>query len=119
MDDGQPPVVRLALAAAVLVVFVAAYAGTLSIVLHQAALLAQPGDRLVVRFSRSTPVDEALGRVGSAGTVLTGTRGMPWFYQVDVVEAAAGRRLAQEGWVLRVPQQPTLQGCFAVLSDRR
>jgi hypothetical protein len=119
MDGRHNPVVRITLAAAVLVVFFAAYAVTLSIVLHQAALLAQPGDRLVVRFSRSTPVDEALGRVGSAGTVLTGTRGLPWFYQVDVVEPAAGRRLAHDGWVLRVPQQPTLQGCFAVLSDRR
>jgi hypothetical protein len=113
------PARRLALAVALLAGFFVAYGSTLSVVLNQAALLSQPGDRLIVVFPPDVPIATALQRLGSAGTVVSGSSGMPWFYQADVVDAAAAETLSESGWVMRIPQQPTLQGCFSMLTERR
>jgi hypothetical protein len=110
---------RLLLVLVLLVVFCAGYGATLSVVLHQAALLAQPGDRVVVVFPPGTPVTVALQRLGSAGAVLSSPRGNPWFYQAEVVDAAAVQHLSAQGWLLRVPQEPTLAGCFGMLTEQR
>jgi hypothetical protein len=110
---------RLGAAAALAAAFGAAYALTVGIILHQAALLSQPGDRLIVLFAPGTEVAAALEQLGSAGSVLSGTTGVPWFYQADVIDSAAAQRLAQRGLVLRIPQEPTLSGCFSVMTDQR
>lgn len=114
---GRVPIHRWAAAAGAVVVFVLAYAGTFTILFHQAAFMAKPGDPLVVVFPQDTTVATAVEQLGSAGTIVSSTVGMPWFYRVEVIDEAAVEALAGVAWVMRIPGQPTLKGCFSVLTD--
>lgn len=106
-------------AVVLLVALILAYSATLAYLFHQATLLTEPGDRLVVVFAPDTPVPAALERLGSAGVVLAGTTGMPWFYLAEAIDQAAAARLADSAWVMRVPGEPTFAGCVAFVLDKR
>lgn len=92
----------------------AAYGATFTIALHNAAFAADPGDRLAVVFPRGTAVDTALVTLGEAGTLLSGTGGLPWFYQVEVLDREAAARLSENAWVMRIPGDPEYTGCYTV-----
>ncbi len=101
------------MAATFVTVLIAAYALPLAVTLHAAAVATQPGDRLVVAFSPDTPVPVALERLGRAGTAIAGAAWAPWFYSVEVLDAAAGQRLAAQAWLMRWPTgSQTFAGCF-------
>lgn len=110
---------RGAAAAVLTTLFLLAYGGTLAAYLQQGAPLAQPGDRLLVVFPRDTDVPTALQRLGEAGAVLSDGTGAPPFYRAEVIDGAAGRRLAGDAWVLRLPRSPTLEGCFSLVTEGR
>lgn len=99
--------------------FVLAYGGTLGYLFHEASLLTQPGDRLVIIFPTDTPVATALEQLGSAGATLTGTTGMPWLYQARALDDSVAERLAPHAWVMRIPGQPTFAGCIAFVLNKR
>lgn len=106
-------------ASLLLAAFVLAYGGTLGYLFHEAAFLTQPGDRLVVVFPPDTPVATALERLGTAGATLTGTTGLPGFYQAEALDDTAADRLAPHAWVMRIPGQPTFAGCIAFVLNKR
>jgi hypothetical protein len=96
-----------------------AYAAPIGVVLHQAALLAGPGDRIAVVFPPRTSTHAALEAIGGAGAVMAGKSRVPGHFAAEVIDADAVERLARQGLVLRVPQEPTLASCFDMLTDRR
>ncbi|MEX0729951.1 MAG: hypothetical protein WD057_04145, partial [Aquisalimonadaceae bacterium] len=108
-----------ALATLLLAAFVLAYGGTLAYLFNQASFLTQPGDRLVVVFPPDTPVATALERLGTAGAVLSGTAGMPWYYQAEAVDTGVAERLVRNAWVMRIPGKPTFAGCVAFVTNKQ
>ncbi len=120
--DSLPALVRRGLLALlVALVFVLAYGTVLAGYLHQGAALAGPGDRLLVAFPSATGTPEALAELGGAGTLVSGTllsmEGLPTVYRAEVIRPAAGERLAATTWALRIPRQPTLAGCFSLVTS--
>lgn len=120
-DSLKAPVRRVLLTLLVVLVFVLAYGTVLAGYLHQGAALAGPGDRLLVAFPPGTGTPEALVRLGGAGTLVSGTLfsggGLPTVYRAEVIVPTAGERLAATTWVLRIPRQPTLEGCFNLVTS--
>lgn len=108
---------RSALAALLLAVFALAYGGTVALLMHQAAFLAAPGDRLMVVFPRDTGTATALERIGAAGATYTGSS--RWIHQAEVIDASAAEQLARDAWVMRFPGRPALEGCFSVARENR
>lgn len=119
--DALALVRRGLLALLVALVFVLAYGIVLTGYLHQGAALAGPGDRLLVAFPPATGTPEALATLGGAGTLVSGTllsiEGLPPVYRAEVIRSAAGETLAATAWALRIPRQPTLAGCFSLVTS--
>lgn len=110
---------RAGAALGVTLVLAIAYAVPVSLVLREAAFLADPGDRLVVIFPPGTPTGAAVERLGAAGSVFSGTTRLPQVYRADVLDPQAARRLAERAWVMRIPAQPTLSSCFGLVAGER
>ncbi len=103
---------RGALAVVLLAAFALAHGGTVVLLMHQAAFLTAPGDRLMIVFPRETSTATALETLGAAGTIYMGSS--RWIHQAEVIDASAAERLARYAWVMRFPGRPALEGCFGV-----
>ena len=81
----------------------------LGVTLHREGLYALPGETIIVRFPAEVSTPAALQQVADAGASFGGSGPVTHSYRVQVLDAAAPRRLAEEAWILRDPLESLAQ----------